>query len=172
MKWAAIPGWEARYEVSEFGDVRSKDMAVRAKNNSVATRKGRLLSKIKKSNGYLCVTLTDGINRPQIAIHRLVARAFIGECPMGLHVLHSDGDKYNNHYSNLRYGTPAENVQDTKRHGRQRMGIDHPRAKLDEDAIMHMRASSRSDTELAAMYGVTKHHVAAVRKRVCWRHVP
>jgi len=54
---------------------------------------------VQKSNGYLRVTLTDGTNRPQISVHRLVARAFLGECPLGLHVLHADGNKTNNHFS-------------------------------------------------------------------------
>jgi hypothetical protein len=171
MKWVDIPGWETRYKISEFGDIRSKDMTVGAKSGKTAVRKGRALAPVRKNNGYFCVTLTDGVNRPQIAVHRLVARAFIGECPIGLHVLHSDGDKANNHYSNLRYGTPADNVADTKRHGRQRFGASHPRAKLDEDAVAHIRSSNRTSTELAKMYQVSKDHVAAIRKRMCWRHV-
>jgi hypothetical protein len=99
MKWVDIPQWELRYEISEYGDVRSKDMQVKAKSGAVAIRKGRVLAPVRKNNGYLCVTLTDGVNRPQISIHRLVARAFIGECPIGLHVLHGDGDKANNHFT-------------------------------------------------------------------------
>ena len=172
MKWLDIPGWETRYRISEYGDVVSKDMAVGARNGSQAMRKGRKLAPVRKTNGYLCVTLTDGIDRPQIAIHKLVARAFIGECPIGLHVLHCDGDKTNNHYSNLRYGTQAENVADTKRHGRQPIGSRHPQAKLDEDAVAHIRSSNRNGSELAAMYNVSKEHVSAIRKRICWKHVP
>ena len=118
MIWIDIPGWGERYQISEFGRVRSKDMTVGARGGAAAVRKGRELAPVRKNNGYLCVTLTDGTNRPQINVHRLAARAFIGECPLGLHVLHYDGDKTNNHYSNLRYGTPADNIADTLRHGR------------------------------------------------------
>ena len=171
MKWASIPSWEHRYEISEYGDVRSKDMVVNARNGATAIRKGRLLTKVRKANGYLCVTLTDGVNRPQVSIHRLVARTFIGECPLGLHVLHCDGDKTNNHFGNLRYGTPADNVDDTKRHGRQRYGRNHPRAKLDEDAVAVIRTSSRPAPEIAAWFGVSKAHVSAIRRRRVWQHV-
>ena len=171
MIWGDIPGWGNRYQISEFGHVRSKDMVVGARGGATAIRKGRDLALVQKNNGYLCVTLTDGVNRPQISIHRLVARTFLGECPLGLHVLHADGDKTNNHFSNLRYGTPAENIEDTKKHGRRRFGVMHPLAKLDEDAVQHIRSSSRSGAALAAMYGVSKAHVSSVRRNRCWKHV-
>jgi len=171
MKWVDIPGWETRYEISECGDVRSKDMRVNAKAGAIAIRKGRVLAPIRKTNGYLCVTLTDGVNRPQIAIHRLVARAFLGECPIGLHVLHCDGDKSNNHHSNLRYGTPADNHSDTLKHGRRLMGVTHPLAKLDDEAVLHIRSSSRNGVVLAEMYDVSSAHISAIRRRRTWRHI-
>jgi hypothetical protein len=166
-----IPGWETRYQVSECGQVRSKPMVVGAKGGKTAVRKGRILRPARKNNGYLAVTLTDGVNRPQISVHRLVARTFIGECPIGLHVLHNDGDKTNNHFKNLRYGTPAENVADTNLHGRQRRGSQLHNAKLDEDAVQHIRTSNRSGIELAKMYGISNAHVSAVRARKAWQHL-
>lgn len=170
MIWHEIPGWP-RYEVSEYGDIRSKDMVVNAKGGKTAVRKGRVLARILKSNGYLAVTLTDGVNRPQINVHRLVARAFIGECPLGMHVLHSDGNKSNNHYKNLRYGTPAENHIDTEKHGRRLKGSKHPRSKLDEEAVLHIRNSSRNIYELARMYNVSAAHICAVRSNRVWKHL-
>ena len=166
-----IPGWESRYQISETGIVRSKDMVVGAKNGKTAIRKGRILAQVRKNNGYLCVTLTDGVSRPQISIHRLVARAFIGECPIGLHVLHCDGNKANNHYTNLRYGTPADNSEDTLSHGRRLMGASHPQAKLDDDAIEHIRTSNRDGATLALMYGVSRAHISVIRSRRVWKHV-
>ncbi len=171
MKWVDIPGWETRYKISEYGHVHSKDMVVGAKGGAVAVRSGRALAPVRKNNGYLAVTLTDGVNRPQISIHRLVARAFIGECPIGLHVLHNDGDKANNHYTNLRYGTPAENNADTAKHGRVRKGAQVHNAKLDEDAVRHIRTSNRDGETLAKMYGVTRTHIGAVRSRRVWQHI-
>lgn len=169
MKWVDIPGWEMRYRVSEHGHVRSKDMVVGAKGGATAIRKGRLLTQVLKNSGYFAITLTNGVDRPQVAIHRLVARAFIGECPLGLHVLHSDGDKANNHYSNLRYGTPAENVADTAKHGRQRMGATHPMAKLDEAAVRHIRTSKQRGVDMAALYHVTAAHISAIRRNKVWQ---
>ena len=167
--WRDIPGWETRYRISEYGDVMSKDMQVGAKGGKTAVRKGRMLTPVAKSNRYLCVTLTDGTNRPQIAIHRLAARAFIGECPIGLHVLHFDGNCLNNHFSNLRYGTPAENVADTKRHGRLRYGEDHANAKLTQADVDFIRSSYQSNKELAKRFDISQAHVSAVIRKRCWR---
>lgn len=170
MKWVDIPGWP-RYEISEYGNIRSKNMIVGAKSGKTAVRKGRTLALARKTNGYLAVTLTNGSARPQICVHRLVARAFIGEAPIGLHVLHSDGNKTNNHYSNLRYGTEMENAVDTLKHGRRKFGKRHPNAKLDEDAVMHIRTSNRSGVVLAKMYGVSKSHISSVRRGRSWKHM-
>lgn len=171
MKWAPIPGWETRYEISEYGDVRSKDMVVGARGGKTAIRKGRKLALVAKNNGYLSVTLTDGANRPQVAVHRLVARTFIGECPMGLHVLHTDGNKFNNHFSNLRYGTPAENVRDTAKHGRQRRGAGHPMAKITDDDVRMIRVSTNSCRYLAGLFNLTPAYVSSIRRKRVWKHI-
>jgi hypothetical protein len=170
MKWVPVPGWELRYEISEYGNVRSKDMSVGAKGGKVAIRKGRELALVLKTNGYLAVTLTDGVSRPQVSVHKLVARAFKGECPIGLHVLHGDGDKMNNHFTNLRYGTPAENVGDAARHGRRLRGSSHPMAKIDEDDVRMIRASAKSCRELARLFSVTPAHISSIQRNRVWKH--
>lgn len=169
--WTDIPGWETRYQITEHGLVRSKDMTVGAKGGGTAVRRGRVLASVAKNNGYLCVTLADGFNRPQIGIHRLVARVFIGECPLGLNVLHNDGNKLNNHYSNLRYGTQADNHADTLKHGRRPVGESHALAKLCEKDVLFIRASNESGVVLAQVFGVAPAHISAVRRRRAWKHI-
>lgn len=171
MIWRKIPGWD-RYEASEAGFVRSRDMTVGAKGGACAVRKGRVLTPVKASNGYWVVTVTDGANRRQQAVHRLVAMAFHGVPPYAnAHVLHGDGDKNNNAADNLRWGTAADNHADTKRHGRRLSGERHPRAKLTEAAVQNIRNSSLDASLIAAQYGVTREHVWAVRRGRVWPHV-
>ena len=170
-QWRPIPGWETLYEVSDDGVIRSIGRYVRAKNNKRAFRKGRVLAQVRKTNGYLCVTLTDGRRRPQLSVHALVARAFLGERPLGLHVLHGDGDKSNNSINNLRYGTPAENIADTARHGRRPRGENSPHAKLTEAQVHAIRAWDGPLTDLVGMYPVSREHLYAIRVRRVWRHI-
>ena len=171
MNWKAVPEWP-RYDVSDTGLVRSRDMVVGARGGKTAVRKGRILAAAKASNGYWVVTVTDGKRRQQAAVHRLVATAFHGAPPhLGAHVLHSDGDKDNNAASNLRWGTPADNHADTEKHGRRRKGEAHPYAKLTEAAVRRIRSSAADASELAGVYSVTREHIWAVRKNRVWRHV-
>lgn len=92
-----------RYEVSSHGRVRSY------------CRPGppRLRKLPPDAYGYPLVM----IGGKNLKVHRLVARAFIGECPPGYQVRHLDGNPANAHLSNLAYGTASENALDKRRHG-------------------------------------------------------
>jgi hypothetical protein len=59
-------------------------------------------------NGYVCVKIrcNDGVRRNK-TIHRLVAKAFLGDSE--LHVDHLNGDKQDNRLSNLEYVSNVEN---------------------------------------------------------------
>jgi hypothetical protein len=163
MIWQDIPEWD-RYLVSEYGDIKSKDMTVGAKGGATAIRKGRKLALVMKNNGYVSVTLTNGIFRPQIGVHRLVARAFIGECPIGLHVLHWDGNKANNHYTNLRYGTAADNHDDERR-------MNKEGRILTKDDVIEIRSRKKTASELAKFYGVSIHTIHGVWCKRTWKHI-
>lgn len=62
------------------------------------------------SKGYLQVNLRNSSGWKTFKVHFLVAQAFLGERPRGMVVDHKDGNKLNNHYSNLHYVTVRENV--------------------------------------------------------------
>ena len=63
-------------------------------------------------SGYLYVSIRcPGLSFGMIAVHRLVASKYIGQCPPELETSHKDGNKHNNHYTNLEYITHSENIQ-------------------------------------------------------------
>jgi hypothetical protein len=70
-----------------------------------------------ESRGYRQVRLI----RRLTLVHRLVAEAFLGPCPVGHEVDHRDGVRDHNWASNLDYVTRAENMRRGWRRGTVRM---------------------------------------------------
>ncbi|CAL6111130.1 Conserved_hypothetical protein [Hexamita inflata] len=60
---------------------------------------------ISMGSGYYQTSI-DGVS---IRIHRLVAQAFLGECPEDCEVDHIDRCRYNNQLTNLRYVSGSQN---------------------------------------------------------------
>jgi hypothetical protein len=67
---------------------------------------------------YYYVSLRDsGIG--MVSVHKLVASKYLGVCPDGCEISHKDGDKWNNHWTNLEYITHSENLlKSFREHGR------------------------------------------------------
>lgn len=106
-RWLPIPGYEGMYEASDHGRIRSLDRTI-TRNGRPSKLQGRVLTPLTSSKyGYLKV----GLGRGNLKfVHRLVAESFLGD-GTGLDVDHRDGDPTNNHLSNLRYLTHAENMR-------------------------------------------------------------
>ena len=108
--WKDIEGYEGLYQVSDKGEVRSLDRTERSKGNSYRQRKGMLLKQRIDKYGYYKVNLYKDSKLKTFVVHRLVAVAFVDN-PMDLPVVnHIDGDKTNNHFSNLEWCTVQENT--------------------------------------------------------------
>ena len=75
-------------------------------------RGNRELRKNKQNKGYVSATIRylDGTRKLKL-VHRLVAEAFIGPRPAGMDIDHVDGNRSNNHYTNLEYVTHSENLK-------------------------------------------------------------
>ncbi len=173
-EWRGIPGLEHRYEVSSHGRVRSKDMKVRARN-CFRTFPGRI-RKPANSNGYQYISLYDnGKLVLETGIHRLVMRAFVGECPEGKEVLHSDDDRANNHLSNLSYGTRKENMEGAEKRGRTCKGEKQGQAKIPDISAPIIRwmyeISSLSHADLANLFGVSSACIGRLIRRDTYTHV-
>ena len=101
--WRDIPFCKGRYQVSNFGNVRSL----------TSHGKGNLMSLIKDKGGYLRVGLyLDSHQRKpkSFTVHRLVAFTFIENKDGKPQINHIDGNKCNNNVSNLEWSTARENT--------------------------------------------------------------
>lgn len=105
------------YMVSDLGRVKSLARTIMRSNGVPQTFKARVLRLNCGKNGYVLVNLHGKGNHKTHAVHRLVAEAFIGNCPEGQEVRHKDGVRANNNAFNLCYGTRSENLFDCREHG-------------------------------------------------------
>lgn len=72
----------------------------------------------------------------------------------------------------LRWGTHAENEADKVAHGTAGRGTNHHRAKLTDEAVVAVRASSEPLAVLAARYGVGYSTIKHARRGATWKHLP
>ena len=108
--WKDVVEWEGLYEVSNFGRVRSVDRYLGHPTSSKgAFRKGKILS--PKSKRYADIHLWRNSKYISTHVHRLVAIAFIDNPENKPEVNHKDGNKLNNHISNLEWATHEENMK-------------------------------------------------------------
>lgn len=110
----------------------------------ISRRTFKVLSQSKIKTGYLThATRIGGREGKEIClrIHRLVAFAFILNPDNKPEVNHIDGNKVNNHISNLEWVTPAENSQHAwrTRLSKPIHGTDKVNSKLDEEMVRYIR---------------------------------
>lgn len=106
--WKLIPlenntNYEINYDTQEIRNIKTQKI---------------LKAVVGKSNGYLKVCLYVGKRVQTIEVHRLVAMTFLDKPTDGKryvvdHIV--DGDKLNNHPSNLQYITQSENILKSSR---------------------------------------------------------
>jgi hypothetical protein len=109
--WKEIIGYEGLYEVSNYGNIKSISRTI-TKGNITYVTKDKLLKQSVDTVGYPYVNLSDYKKQKTFRVHQLVAIAFLNHTPNkydGLLVDHIDGDKLNNHLSNLQLVTNRKN---------------------------------------------------------------
>jgi hypothetical protein len=101
-----IPAIEHYYRIEEDGAVYSY-------------ARERYLKAVPNSAGYLHVCLHLYMPHKFFLVHRLVSAKYNGECPPNKEACHDDGNKWNNHYTNIIYKSHGDNVtQSYREHGR------------------------------------------------------
>lgn len=95
MKFRKIKSLKFEWEINEDGSI-------------VRNIKSKHTCSIHKQGFYKAVYIN---NYGQRLIHHLVAEAWLGPKPEDCEIDHKDRNKYNNHYTNLRYVTHSDNCK-------------------------------------------------------------
>ena len=112
MNWLAVKGYEGLYEVSDTGQVRSVTRECLHKNGNVIPKVGKVLAQCpNKNTRYMMCSLWRNNKAKYYYVHRLVAGAFIPNPDSLPEVNHMDGDRQNNHLSNLEWVTRKGNIR-------------------------------------------------------------
>lgn len=169
------------------------------------TPDGRVWS--DKSNRWMCLAINDRNSSStyyrvslrvagaykKAYVHELVALAYIGDRPEGYQINHKDGDKHNNHRSNLEYVTAYDNIRHAHQTGlmpnpaRKRpveptgnpkgrpVDYVHNTAKLTIDQVKEicelLKAGQMSQYAIALRYGVTRTAIAPIAQNLAWRDI-
>jgi hypothetical protein len=116
-RWQPIPGFDARYEVSDRGRVR----AVSYTDSYGRRHESRMVAVAVTRSRYPAAYLGRAGARKHLLVHRLVAAAFVPN-PHGYpEVNHIDGVKTHNDAVNLEWCTRSMNLKHAHRTGLSRM---------------------------------------------------
>ena len=172
--WKDISGYEGKYQISTHGRVRSLTRFVSTKGNSVRRVKGRILKTFMDSGDYKRIPLlATKRTYKKFLIHRLVSLAFLRPVPNKNIVNHIDGNKLNNHYSNLEWCSLQENMDHAVKNGLIRSGERHPNAKLNHSQVARIREyinnKTFSESNLARQFNVAVNTINRLKKNGTWR---
>jgi hypothetical protein len=108
--------------------------------------------------------------------HRVAYELYKGPIPDGMCVCHKCDVPQCVNPEHLFLGTYADNMHDMWKKGRARIenhmkGVDVWCAKLDDDKVREILASTESSRKIATRLGVGKTAVLRVRRGIGWKHV-
>jgi len=114
--------------------------------------------------------------RHSIKVHRLVAKAFCPNPNNYKEVNHIDGNKLNNHYTNLEWCSRSHNIKHAFRLKlRSSEGTNNARAKISEWQVKAIRFLYKNfgykQKDLGRIYGITQTHVGYIVNYKSWVNV-
>jgi len=151
-------------------------------DGEIYTNRQGYLRKLPKRlhKGYYRVNVRDSNTpvRPHVEpVHKLVLNAYVGTRPHGYVCRHLNGNPLDNCVSNICWGTPKENAQDSLRHGTAvclRIGEASIASKLKEKdiyKIKEMYEAGHTQKEIAGVFFISQRHVSDIVRGKAWSHL-
>lgn len=178
--WKDIPGYMGRYQVSNFGRIKSLS---RWKIMPIWNKKYRTKEKIRSPfrGTYDKIFLYKGVVGKSFQIHKLVASLFIPNPRNKPCINHKDGDKHNNNADNLEWCTHSENTQHAYDTNLMpdfiNMGVENGRSKLNTKEVLIIRESYRHMLglkyhkllDLADIFNVSRTTISRIISKTHWK---
>jgi len=161
--WKDIQGWNGKYQVSNYGNVRSA--------NYRRTGLPSLMKLQVGTNGRIAVVFHLKNKAFNQSVHRLVATEFIPNPENKPQVNHIDGNPKNNAYSNLEWCNQSENMKHSFENGlhKRMYGEDSKNNKLKYQDVMEVLSSpNKTLREFSEKFNVTIQTIHLIRKRKTW----
>ena len=164
-EWKDVEGFP-KHKISTFG--RLKSFGVK--------KEGIIVKGWLDKNGYRRHIMRYKEKVKYISAHRIVALNFIENPNNYPEVNHIDGNKLNNHISNLEWCTNESNIRHAFETGlRSSSGENNPKAKLKEKDIREIRKiykdKKMTALELSKLYGVTRTNIYEIVNYKIWKEV-
>lgn len=155
------------------------DLHLVNKEGDIIRKRTRMKIELHKNGrGYLQYC---GSNKKSVRVHKSVARAFIpNNDESRYYINHKDGNKQNNHVSNLEWVTPTENVIhafsigliDKKVISEKTRGEGNSQAVLSKEDVLDIRNLKKVPPHnLAEHYGVSRTTIYDIWKRRSWSYI-
>jgi hypothetical protein len=179
--WKTVPGHE-HLMISDSGLVfvcERISKSIRTRNGIEQTftsiHKARLVPSYLTKTGYKEIAVQINNKRKKYLVHRLVGLAFINGYDSDLTINHLDGNKQNNHISNLEWISLADNTKHQWKTGLVNLrGENSPTAKLTYQKVKIIRnllilgASAHS---LAVLSGVSDKIIHGIANGTRWHEI-
>lgn len=165
-----IPGYEGLYSCDEYGNIYAlarsfmKDGCWGKK--VLYRKKEQKIRACTQKHGYLQVALRkDGIHK-SFLVHRLISTTFLG-LKSDQEINHKDGDKKNNHLSNLEIVSRSENIKHAFATGlRSHKGKDHPGYRITDEMktdIRNLLSEGLSQELIGKRMGISQVAVSKIK---------
>lgn len=149
-------------------------------NGEIWSRKCNKLKQLKPTLvnwGYLRIGLMiDGKQIPKL-VHRLVGETFISNPENYPQINHKDGNKTNNHISNLEWCDNGHNQKHAYQIGLNKPtnGEKHWHSKLTEQQVLEIRelysTKNYTQKELGKKFGIRQFQISRIINNKLWKHI-